>query len=143
MLSRRVSRALRHFEESVHSLRTYLALSEPLTGMKVLAVTSSISQEGKTSVATQLALSYSKSTGRVLLIDGDMRSPDVHRIFDMERGQGLADVLQGEVSLRDAINRQWSEDIHILPAGVLAADPHRLVAGGAFEKLLDELRDEY
>ncbi len=142
-LSNRVSRALRQFEESVHNLRTYLVLSEPLAGVRVLAVTSSISQEGKTSVATQLALSFARSGGNVLLIDGDMRSPDIDTIFDVERGPGLAEVLEGQSTVDEAIYRDWSDDIHILPAGVLSSEPHQLVGNGAVEQLIEKLRGVY
>ena len=73
------------FEESIDSLRTGLTLSEPLKDMQVLTVTSAASQEGKTSVASQLAVSIARSTGeKTLLIDGDMRSPDIHNVFDVE-----------------------------------------------------------
>jgi capsular exopolysaccharide synthesis family protein len=142
-LPRSVTRALRHFEESVHSLRTYLSLSRSLNDVRVLAVTSSISQEGKTSVAAQLALSFSRSSGRVLLIDGDLRAPDVHKMFDIERGPGLAEVLQGEVSAAEAIHTEWSADIHILPAGRLKCDPHQLIGSGEVEKLVAQLRQQY
>jgi polysaccharide biosynthesis transport protein len=85
------------FEESIDSLRTYLVLSESLKDMKTLAVTSSINSEGKTSVAVQLAVSIARASGQpTLLIDGDMRSPDVHNKLDIPLGPGLAEVLAGE-----------------------------------------------
>jgi Mrp family chromosome partitioning ATPase len=75
-------RQLQLFEESVDGLRTYLTLVESLRGMQVLAVTSAISREGKTSLAAQLAVSVASASGEpTLLIDGDMRSPDMQHLW--------------------------------------------------------------
>ena len=97
------------FEESIDGLRTYLTLHEAMHGMKVIAVSSAVSGEGKTSVAAQLAVSLASATGeRTLLIDGDMRSPDVDKIFGVEREPGLADVLQGELPVEEAIETDFN-----------------------------------
>ena len=109
---------IRLFEESIDSLRTSLSLSEDLSGMRVLAVTSAANHEGKTSVAAQLAVSFARATGEpLLLIDGDMRSPDVHSVFQIPLEPGLAKVLGGECSLEDAIVTSWSDHVHLLPGG--------------------------
>src|SRR5207247_9591142 len=73
------------FEESVYGLGTRLRLGEETEGLSILAVTSAISREGKTSVAVQLALSIARATGeRTLRIDGDFRSPDIHRLSEID-----------------------------------------------------------
>jgi succinoglycan biosynthesis transport protein ExoP len=132
------------FEESVYGLGTHLMLSPHGEQLRILAVTSAISREGKTSVAVQLALSIARATGEpTLLIDGDMRSPDVHRIFEIDRGPGLADVLQGTCSADSAIDTNFSPSLHVLPAGQLGTLPHRLLRAGEFEKLLAELQTKY
>lgn len=109
--------------------------------MQILSVCSAVSGEGKTSVSSQLAVSIARSTGQpILLIDGDMRAPDIHQIFDIPLSPGLADVLDGEVSLEKAINREWSEHVHLLPAGELMKSPHKLLGNSALRSLLDEAR---
>jgi capsular exopolysaccharide synthesis family protein len=129
------------FEESIDSLRTGLLLSNDEHEIQVLAVCSAVSGEGKTSVSSQLAVSIARATGQpVLLIDGDMRAPDVHHIFDIPLSPGLADVLDHEVSLEEAINRSWSEHVHLLPAGELAKSPHKLLGNSAMRTTLDEAR---
>ncbi|MEX2176839.1 MAG: polysaccharide biosynthesis tyrosine autokinase [Pirellulaceae bacterium] len=138
------NRALQLFEESVDGLRTYLTLVESLRGMQVLAVTSAVSREGKTSLAAQLAVSVASATGEpTLLIDGDMRSPDIHEIFGVDCSPGLAEVLLGEVSVEDAIETDFSAALHLLPAGQLATSPHRLLGNGEFAGVLDKLRGMY
>lgn len=132
------------FEESINGLRTYLTLIEASRGRRVLAVTSSISREGKTSLAAQLAMSVANSTGKpTLLIDGDMRSPDIHRIFDVEVGPGLAEVLTGRVPLEEAIETEVSSRLHLLTAGRLSASPHQLTGGGGFAATIERLRGMY
>ena len=129
------------FEESIDSLRTSLLLANDESEMQILSVCSAVSGEGKTSVSSQLAVSIARSTGQpILLIDGDMRAPDIHQIFDIPLSPGLADVLDGEVSLEKAINREWSEHVHLLPAGELMKSPHKLLGNSALRSLLDEAR---
>jgi capsular exopolysaccharide synthesis family protein len=138
------NRELQLFEESVDGLRTYLTLVDSLRGMQVLAVTSAVSREGKTSLAAQLAVSVASASGEpTLLIDGDMRSPDMHRIFGVECQPGLADVLAGNCPVEEAIDTDFSPSLHLLTAGQLANSPHRLAGNGEFSNLLEKLRGMY
>jgi succinoglycan biosynthesis transport protein ExoP len=96
------------YQESFDNLRTLLVLAEELKDAQVLAVTSASNNEGKTSVAVQLAASLARATkDRVLLVDGDMRSPDVHRVLQIPSSPGLADVLAGESTFEDAAASGW------------------------------------
>lgn len=132
------------FEESVDGLRTTLILSDTMRDMHVLAIASAVSSEGKTSVATELAISIARTTGKAtLLIDGDMRAPDVHRIFDVPVSPGLAEVLAGESTLDEAAVETDSEMLDILTAGMLTSRPHRLLHNGEFRQLLDQAREKY
>ncbi len=132
------------FEESINGLRTYLSLIGAARGRHVLAVTSAISREGKTSLAAQLAISVANATGKpTLLIDGDMRSPDIHRIFGVELGPGLAEVLANRVPLEEAIETEFCSNLHLLTAGRLGSSPHSLTGSGAFEAVIEKLRGMY
>ena len=131
------------FEESIDSLRTGLVLSESLCDAAVFAVTSAGSQEGKTSVASQLAVSIARATGEMtLLIDGDMRAPDIQNVFHTELEPGLSEILEG-ANVADAIITNWSSNLHLLPAGRLRSSPHRLTGGGNFDSLIHTLRSMY
>ena len=132
------------YEESIDSLRTSLTLSEPLKDMQVLAVTSATNGEGKTSVAVQLAVSIARASSKpTLLIDGDMRAPDIHRLLGVGLEPGLSEVLAGSVSLDEAIRTEWSDYVHLLPAGKALASPHKLLGNGSLKSLLDKVRDSY
>ena len=141
---KRVDFALTVFEESIDTLRTHLMLSETFQKMQVLAVTSAAAEEGKTSVAAQLAVNIAWVSGkRTLLIDGDMRSPDIHTVFGITPEVGLAEVLAGKCSVEDAIVKSKSNYADVLPAGELRTSPHRLLGNGALEALLKEVRSKY
>ncbi len=132
------------FEESVDSLRTGLVLAHDREEIQVLAVSSAVSGEGKSSVASQLAVSLARASGQpTLLIDGDMRSPDLHRIFQIDLQPGLAEVLGGGQKISECINRSWSEHVHILPAGKLTNSPHKLLGAERFVAVLDWARRRY
>jgi succinoglycan biosynthesis transport protein ExoP len=117
--SKHIAQKLRLYEESIDSMRTFLVLAEDLRESKVLAVTSATNGEGKTSVAAQLALSLARACGKpTLLIDGDMRAPDLQNVFDVARAPGLAEVLTGDCELEAAIVPSWTPRVHVLPARV-------------------------
>ena len=140
----RSQRELQLFEESIDGLRTFLTLRESMLGTKVIAVSSAISREGKTSIAAQLAVSLASASGeRTLLIDGDMRSPDVSTIFGVECGPGLVDVLRGDLPVEEAIETDFNDTLHLLTAGKLNCSPHRLMGNGEFAALLNGLRSAY
>jgi capsular exopolysaccharide synthesis family protein len=138
------ARELRLFEESVDSLTTTLTLREDLRTCRVFTITSALSGEGKTSVSCQLVVSLARSTGsRVLLIDGDLRAPDVHHVFGRPMTAGLVGYLNGTAEWRDLIDRDWNDSIHLLTSGYLKGSPHRLLSNGRFEQLIAEAKQEY
>lgn len=137
-------RDLSLFEESVDSLRTCIVLGHGNADVHVIAVASAVSGEGKTSVAAQLAVSIARATGEAtLLIDADIRSPDVHEIFQISNDVGLANILEANSALEDCVNRDWSELVHVLPAGRASANPHTLINSQRFRNLLQEVRGKY
>jgi capsular exopolysaccharide synthesis family protein len=131
------------FEESVESLRSILTLAPEWTGAKVLAIASAVSGEGKTSLASQLATGWARhGEERTLIIDGDVRDPDLHSIFQVRNTPGLVDVMRGKCECDAAIVR-WEQNLDVLPAGMLSSSPHRLFAGEDFAQLVGKLRERY
>jgi capsular exopolysaccharide synthesis family protein len=133
------------FEESIDCLRTSIVLSEGGKDVQVIAVVSAVSQEGKTSLSAQLAISLARATGKsVLLIDGDMRSPDLHEVFGVPKEPGLVKTLAKTCAPGDAVKRSPSNPlVDLMPAGRLTKNPHTLLGNGAFSTLIDQLRAEY
>lgn len=145
LLTRSLSKDRHLFEESVDSLRTTLALSEQLKEVHVIAVVSAVSREGKTSLSSQLALSLARSTGEpVLLIDADLRSPDLHDVFAVPAEPGLAKVLAHECTLQEATQRTDTNPlVQLLPAGKLQKNPHSLMRHRNIKSVLEEARSQY
>jgi capsular exopolysaccharide synthesis family protein len=143
-LPRHFEQQLRMVEESIDALATSLLLGKECGEIRVLAVTSAMPSEGKTSVASRLAVSLARASGEpTLLVDGDLRSPDIHRVFDVREEPGLAEVLAGRCSPEQAIITDGNEHVHLLPAGRLAGNPHSLLGAGKLESLLQELGGRY
>jgi capsular exopolysaccharide synthesis family protein len=109
-----------------------------------IAVVSSMSGEGKSSVSSQLALSIAKATGEtVLLVDTDLRCPDQHEIFGIDSNPGFSAVISGKATLKEAVNTSLGDTIHILPAGRLDRSPHRLMSPDSMRKFLQTAQESY
>jgi succinoglycan biosynthesis transport protein ExoP len=144
LLSGRREDRLDLFIESVDGLRTSLMVPSGKREVRVFAVTSAIPGEGKTSLSTQFALSLASATGEpTLLIDGDLRYPDVHNAFEIEQSPGLADVFDKTCAPSEAIVKARGDNLFVLPAGELVGNPHRVTANGRFRELIGELRTHF
>lgn len=142
--SRRLERYRYMFEESVDSVRNCLTLSQMLAQNQVLAIASAVSREGKSSLASQLAISLAQASHEpILLIDADVRAPDLHVMFDISLEPGLVDVLDGVATADAVIHPTWCENLEFLPAGRLHKSPHLLLGNGNFRRVLDDLRSRY
>ena len=130
-------------KEAFRGLRTNIrfALSEQ---PRLMAITSSAPAEGKSTIAVNLALTLAEQGSRVLLIDADLRRPQIHRILGVERLPGLADVLMGQAELGHAIvESPVHPGLSVLPGGSATGSPAELVGGDAFMNLVLALREEY
>jgi tyrosine-protein kinase Etk/Wzc len=112
---------------------------------KVLAITSAAPREGKTTVATNLALALAEQGTRILLIDADVRRPAIHTIFATHRSPGLTDVLNGTCSLDEAVQSVSPAipSLQVLAAGEPVDDHAALFDGRRFPRLIQQVRGEY
>ena len=137
-------RRYRIYEESIETVRINISLAKGMGDMRSILVTSGMSGEGKSSLASNLAVSVARSSDTpTLLIDADLRNPDQHNLFGMERGPGLASVLLGKSSLEDAINRTLGNRLHVLTSGFLECHPHRFVSEDAVRELMEQVKSKY
>jgi polysaccharide biosynthesis transport protein len=143
----RQQREMYVFAESIDSLRTNLMLTESLgvNGQrKVIAICSAASGEGKTSVAAYLAASIAEATKqKTLILDADLRSPDIAEFFNVATHPGVAEVLDGKASLKDAVHRVGNSHTYVLPAGKHQVNPHHILHGETIDKLLATLRQSF
>ncbi len=118
--------------ESIDSARTLLLRDTTADSLKFVMVTSALSGEGKTTLACQLASSLARAGRKTLLVDGDLRHPGVHEIFELREAPGLCEILRDEVEIETAICPVATQGLFVLSAGLLDAQVlKRLSAGGA------------
>jgi capsular exopolysaccharide synthesis family protein len=133
------------FEESVNSLRASLMVDERLQDCRTLMVASAVSGEGKTNLSSQLAMSWSHAIqGKVIIVDADLRAPNIHELFEVKQTPGLAEVLRGECPLEQAIVMDWGDRLFVLPAGDVGnQSASNVFSGSRFRTLLSELRTQF
>ena len=144
----RVSGKLRRqmflYNESIDSLRTSLMLASGKQNQQLLVVTSAAAGEAKTSLATSLAMSIANATKTpTLIIDADMRSPDVATILAVENSPGLAELLVETAELDQVIKRVGDTQTYVLPAGRLQGNPHHLLQNSQLKLALEQLRKKF
>ncbi|WP_027856292.1 GumC family protein [Marinobacterium jannaschii] len=130
------------FSESVRTIRTGLMLSSLDNPHKVVAVTSTVPGEGKTSSALSLAFSLGQME-KVLLIDADMRRPSIARQFDCAGRQGLSELVAGTCTESEAVFHSEAHGIDLLPAGQIPPNPLELLSSKRFAAVLAELEKHY
>ena len=131
------------FAEGVRTASTGVMLSALDSPQKVVAITSSVPGEGKSTFSVNWALNVAKSK-KTLLIEADLRRPSVANALALEGGEaGLSDVLAGEVALEEALHSVEGSQLRVLAAGKAPPDPIDLLASRRFSELLDGLRQQY
>jgi capsular exopolysaccharide synthesis family protein len=129
--------------EAIDNVRATIMHDSTSRPRQVVLVTSPATLEGTTTVAASLALSLARAGRRTLLIDGDLRSPDLHKLFGMPLEDGLSEVLRAEIDLADAIRPTTSEGLHLLTAGVCDMDAIHALATDQPQAFFDKLRDQF
>lgn len=129
--------------ESYKSARSNIMFSLSAEDQKVFAVTSYGKGEGKSTVSANLAISFSKMERRVLLIDCDLRRPNLHNIFKVENTVGLSNVIGKMADFEDAVKHNVIPNLDIMPSGTIPPNPSELLCSPGFEKLVKGLIDEY
>lgn len=138
-----VGRMLSVRAEEFRQLRTSVQFVDAADDVDVLAVTSSIEGEGKSTISTNLALVFAESGARVLLIEADLRRPKIATYLSVEGSVGLSNVLAGQLSVEDAL-QPWGEyGLMFLASGSLPPNPSELLGSSRMRQLLERLRGEF
>jgi len=129
--------------EEYRQLRSSLHYASMRKRPLVVAVSSGSPGEGKTTVATNLAAAIAESDQKVLLVDADLRRPLVAQYAQVPEGIGLADVLVGEVTLKDAVFSVGAGGMDVLTGGAIPPNPGELVASTQMADLVAQAKLEY
>lgn len=130
--------------EAYRTLRTNLIFARNGTALRSLVVTSPAGSEGKTTTAANVAITFAQQGMRVLLVDCDVYRARLHRVFGVPLAPGLTELLQGTVTLEEAIRKSPVEGVSIVPAGPLpAVNPADLLGGDVMRSVLESLSDDF
>ncbi len=131
----------RHFLDDCRTIRINLMLAEG--GAQTIVVASPQRRDGKTTLAINLATSMALAGKNVLLVDGDLRKPEIARYLGLDNSKALANVLGGECALQQAVHETPLSTLRVLPGNRTVCSKHDVLAGKALDGLMDELRSRY
>lgn len=133
------------FSEAFRTLRTNIQFTSIDKSIKTIVITSTSPGEGKTTAATNLAISIAQTEKKVLLVDCDMRKPSVHRRFNIPNGDGLTNILMGEKNLDD-ISYNGGPDINLLTivtSGPIPPNPAELLGSQRMKDFLEDMNEKF
>ena len=125
--------------EAYRKVRTNLTFAGPGGMPKMLLITSAVSGEGKTTLATNLALACARTGQRVALVDADLRRPMVSSYLDVKEGLGVTSVLAGDTTLEQAMTTIDDGRIDVLGSGPIPSNPSELLGSARMTAMLAEL----
>lgn len=141
-LSRRYYQLLEEAKEHFYALQTNIQFSGE--DLKVIAVSSTLKNEGKTTTAVGLSYSLAKSGYKVLLLDVDIRNSILTGIFNArDRVVGLTEYLSGKSDLEEVIRKTDVDGLSVIESGPISPNPIGLLRSKRFEKIFQELRQEF
>lgn len=138
-----VGRPMSAFAEALRVLRTVIVYSKLDFSVKVVAVTSALPDEGKTTISMCLARVAALSGQRVCVVDCDLRKQSINDVIDIESDVGILQVLAGEAPWRSAIVSDPNTDAHVLPVASSGFTPRDVFGSDAMGKLVRDLRAYY
>jgi succinoglycan biosynthesis transport protein ExoP len=131
------------FSEAVRTVRTSVLMSALDDPHKVVVVTSSVPEEGKTTLSFNLACALGQ-VKKVLLVDGDLRRPKIGKLVNRDsRSPGLADLVAGQAQVSQCVFFDERAGIHILPAGTVPPNPLELLSSRRFEDVITKLKEAF
>jgi capsular exopolysaccharide synthesis family protein len=133
----------RQVAEAFLTLHSSLRLKDESKNAKCILTTSTIPGEGKSFVTTNLALTFASHGEKVVVIDCDLRKPNVHKSLRLENLKGLIDVVGGTATLDDVTLRNVHPNLDVITSGGRAKNPTQVLNSKGFEQMIADLRKRY
>jgi len=131
------------FAEAVRTVRTSILMSALDDPHKIVVITSSVPEEGKTTLSFNLACALGQ-VKKVLLVDGDLRQPKIARLVGRDmRAPGLADLVAGQAQVSQCVFFEERSGIHILPSGTVPPNPLELLSSKRFAEVVNKLKEAF
>ncbi|MCK4351960.1 polysaccharide biosynthesis tyrosine autokinase [candidate division WOR-3 bacterium] len=132
-----------HISEAYRTLRTNLQFINPDNPIKTVLVTSAMPREGKSSASSNLAITMAQLGEKVLLVDTDLRKPILSKLFEIEKGNGITDVLIGKADIATTIISTKIDNLSLLPSGKIPPNPSELLGSQKMDSLIENLKRDF
>lgn len=129
--------------ESYRTLRTRIQFSKIAEGGKSILITSSAPQEGKTTVASNLAASFAQANKKTILLDCDLRIPRVNEVFGGLKSPGFTNYLFKQASFDDIVRKTDFENLFYIAAGTIPTNPSEILGSEQMNQFIDKLKENY
>ena len=129
-------------DEAFRAIRTNLQFLPKHEKSDIIAITSSVSGEGKTTTSANLANIIAQTGKSVVVLDMDLRKASMHKQYNIPNNIGISNFLSGQNSLEEITNNV-SEKVSVLTTGPLPPNPSELILGDVFKNMLETLRQKY
>lgn len=129
--------------EAFRTIRSNLQFISNVEGPKIMAITSTISGEGKTFIAINLAGIIAFSGKKVIILDLDMRRPKIHAGFGVENEKGMSTLLISKDEISNCVHHSKQENLDFITAGPIPPNPSELIINGKIDDILNELKKSY
>ena len=130
------------FAESFKTLRTSILLSSAEKPPKKILISSMMPEEGKTTTASNLAITIAMAENKVLLIDGDMRRPSIHKIYDLPNSKGLSSYLAG-MENEGLIHQIDDSSFYVMPSGPIPPNPSELLSSKRLQTMILSFEERF
>ena len=138
-----VNNADRQVCEAFLTLHSSLRLKDESKNAKCILVTSTIPGEGKSFTTTNLALTFAAHGERVVIVDCDLRKPNIHKSFRLENRKGVIDICAGTSTIDDVVVSGVHPNLDVITTGGRAKNPTQILNGKGFELMISDLRNRY
>ncbi|MBQ8941520.1 MAG: CpsD/CapB family tyrosine-protein kinase [Firmicutes bacterium] len=129
--------------ESFNELRTNIVFSMSSKGTKKVLITSSIASEGKSTTCLNMAITFAEAGTKTLLIDCDLRVPNIDKLLNDDSKKGLSNILVNDCTIEEALHPTQYKNLDVILSGSIPPNPTELLASDAMQALMDELSGKY
>ena len=129
--------------EAYRGIRTSIEFANIDKEIKTITVTSAKQGEGKTTVISNLAVSFANLDKKVLILEGDLRNPSIHRTFGISNINGVTDILVNNKSFADCVHCTEIKNLHVLTGGAIPPNPSEMLASKRMKIFLDSIKEYY
>ncbi len=131
------------FDEAFRSIRTNLQFLPQNESSRIISITSSVSGEGKTTIAAKLSKIISQTNKKVIILDLDLRKASIHKEFDIPNNIGISNFLTGQNKLEEVIKKTENSLVNVITTGPLPPNPSELILTDELKNMLEELKKVY